>query len=53
MSWLFELDKVNDWAYWDNAFSPEECKKIIDFCIKLGITIRPMRLFLVRLLVVG
>ena len=29
MSWLFELDKVNDWAYWDNAFSDDELKKII------------------------
>ena len=33
MSWLFELDKVNDWAYWDNAFSPEECEQIINLAL--------------------
>jgi len=27
--WPFELDTVQNWAYWDNAFSKEECEKII------------------------
>jgi PKHD-type hydroxylase len=30
-SWAFEAEKVNAWAYWDKAFTPEECKKIIDY----------------------
>ena len=30
-SWAFELEKVNAWAYWDKAFTPEECQKIIDY----------------------
>ena len=30
-SWAFESDKINAWAYWDEAFTPEECKKIIDY----------------------
>ena len=28
--WPLELDTVEHWAYWDNAFSKEECKKIIE-----------------------
>lgn len=28
--WPFELDKLETWAYWDAAFTPEECKKIIE-----------------------
>jgi PKHD-type hydroxylase len=28
-SWNFKLDEVNSFAYWKNAFSKEECKKII------------------------
>ena len=28
-SWPFKLDNVENWAYWDNLFTPEECKKII------------------------
>ncbi len=31
VSWAFETDKLNSWAYWDKAFTPEECKKIIEF----------------------
>jgi PKHD-type hydroxylase len=30
-SWAFEVEKLNAWAYWDKAFTPEECKKIIDY----------------------
>lgn len=29
MSWAFEVDKVNNWAYYNNVFTPEECNKII------------------------
>jgi PKHD-type hydroxylase len=28
--WAFNLDTTENWAYWDNAFSPEECAKIIE-----------------------
>jgi PKHD-type hydroxylase len=30
-SWSFEVDKINNWAYWDEAFTPEECQLIINF----------------------
>jgi PKHD-type hydroxylase len=30
-SWAFEVDKSNAWAYWEQAFTPEECQKIIDY----------------------
>jgi PKHD-type hydroxylase len=30
-SWAFEADKTYAWAYWNGVFSPEECKKIIDY----------------------
>jgi PKHD-type hydroxylase len=29
--WAFGADYVENWAYWDNIFSPEECAKIIAF----------------------
>jgi PKHD-type hydroxylase len=29
-AWQFQLDPVNHWAYWDNAFTAEECQKIIE-----------------------
>lgn len=29
-SWAFELDPVSLYAYWDKAFSKEECEKIIE-----------------------
>lgn len=29
-SWIFQTDPVNYWAYWDKAFTPEECQKIIE-----------------------
>jgi PKHD-type hydroxylase len=28
--WPFELDSVCQWAYWEKAFTEEECQKIID-----------------------
>jgi PKHD-type hydroxylase len=28
-AWPFNMDYVQNWAYWDNAFTPEECDKII------------------------
>jgi len=28
-NWSFELDKINDYAYWDNFLTEEECNKII------------------------
>jgi PKHD-type hydroxylase len=28
-AWAFEIDRVENWAYWDNLFTPEECKQII------------------------
>jgi PKHD-type hydroxylase len=28
MAWLFNLDTVENWAYIDNVFSPEECNEI-------------------------
>jgi PKHD-type hydroxylase len=30
MIWSFESDRVNSWAYLKEAFTPEECQKIID-----------------------
>jgi PKHD-type hydroxylase len=29
-AWPFKLDHVNTWAYWESAFTPEECQRIID-----------------------
>jgi PKHD-type hydroxylase len=29
-SWIFEVDKVHGWAFWNNLFTPEECRQIID-----------------------
>jgi PKHD-type hydroxylase len=31
-TWLFNVDTVERWAYWDNAFTPEECEQIINQC---------------------
>ena len=33
-SWAFEVDKINAWASWDQAFTTEECQKIIDYAEK-------------------
>jgi PKHD-type hydroxylase len=30
-SWAFEADKLNAWAFWNQAFTPEECQKIINY----------------------
>jgi PKHD-type hydroxylase len=30
-SWAFEPDMLSAWAYWNEAFTPEECQKIIDY----------------------
>jgi hypothetical protein len=29
-AWAFNLDPVHSWAYWDKAFTKEECEKIIE-----------------------
>ena len=29
-SWIFQNDPVNYWSYWDKAFTPDECQRIID-----------------------
>ena len=29
MSYLFKVDHVHPWAYWDNLFTEDECKEII------------------------
>jgi PKHD-type hydroxylase len=37
-SWNFELDQVNFFAFWNNAFSKEECQKIINIAKDKGLT---------------
>lgn len=34
MSWLFNVDKTESWAYMPDVFTPEECQKIIDIGLK-------------------
>ena len=29
-AWAFSLDPVHSWAYWDKAFTKEECESIIE-----------------------
>jgi PKHD-type hydroxylase len=29
-AWAFNLDPVHSWAYWDKAFTKEECEQIIE-----------------------
>jgi len=36
-SWNFYLDKVNSYAYWENAFTKEECNKIIKIAKEKGL----------------
>jgi len=36
-SWNFELDKVNLYAFWNNAFSKEECQTIINIAKDKGL----------------
>jgi PKHD-type hydroxylase len=36
-SWNFKLDKVNLYAYWNDAFTKEECEKIIQIAKDKGL----------------
>jgi PKHD-type hydroxylase len=36
-SWNFEVDKINLYAFWNNAFSKEECQKIINISKDKGL----------------
>jgi len=36
-SWNFYLDKVNTYAYWEKAFTKEECQSIINIAKKKGL----------------
>lgn len=36
-SWNFYLDQINTYAYWEKAFTPEECKKIIKIAKDKGL----------------
>ena len=36
-SWNFEVDKVNFYAFWNNAFSKEECQTIINIAKDKGL----------------
>ena len=36
-SWNFELDQINFYAYWNNAFSKEECQTIINIAKDKGL----------------
>jgi PKHD-type hydroxylase len=36
-SWNFELDQVNFYAFWNNAFSKEECQTIINIAKNKGL----------------
>ena len=36
-SWSFKTDPVSLYAYWDNAFTKEECDKIIDIANNKGL----------------
>ena len=36
-SWSFKLDKVNLYAYWNDAFTKEECEKIIKIAKNKGL----------------
>lgn len=31
MTWIFETDRVENWAQYSNAFTQEECNKIIEY----------------------
>jgi PKHD-type hydroxylase len=37
-AWNFELDQINLFAFWNNAFSKEECKTIINIAKNKGLT---------------
>jgi PKHD-type hydroxylase len=34
MTWLLKTDMVENWAYWDGAFSAEECEKIKKYALQ-------------------
>jgi hypothetical protein len=36
-SWNFELDQTNLFAFWNNAFSKEECQTIINIAKDKGL----------------
>lgn len=36
-SWNFELDQINFYAFWNNAFSKEECQTIINIAKNKGL----------------
>jgi hypothetical protein len=36
-SWNFELDNTNFYAFWNNAFSKEECQTIINIAKNKGL----------------
>jgi len=36
MAWLFHTDTVENWAFAEKVFTPEECKTIIDYANKKG-----------------
>jgi hypothetical protein len=36
-SWTFKLDKVNLYSYWNDAFTKEECEKIIQIAKDKGL----------------
>lgn len=37
MAWLFHLDTVENWAYYDNVFTQEECDKIKRIALAKGL----------------
>jgi PKHD-type hydroxylase len=37
-SWNFELDQINLYSFWNNAFSKEECQTIINIAKNKGLT---------------
>ena len=36
-SWNFYLDKINSYAFWEKAFTPKECEKIIKIAKNKGL----------------
>jgi hypothetical protein len=34
MAWLLKTDEIDHWAYWDDAFSPQECEIIKNIAAK-------------------
>ena len=44
--WNFHTDTIPEYCYWDQAFTKEECKKIIKLGKDNGLSIAKTRLFL-------